>query len=77
MRLLIEPETYALHYPQERPIEGTRVKAWNELGEFLGEGIAIYTRACGIAILVNGTKYDSNRVVHWRLMQAALQQGVK
>lgn len=64
-RLLVAPNRYAAYFPQERPIEGALVKAWGESGDYLGEGVAVYTRASGIAISVNGRRYDSNHVIHW------------
>lgn len=64
-RLLVAPNLYAAYFPQERPVEGETIRAWDESDDYLGEGVAVYTRNSGIAISVNGARYDSNHVIHW------------
>jgi hypothetical protein len=64
-RLLVAPNRYAAYFPQERPVEAASIKAWDESGDYLGVGVAVYTRSSGIAISVNGARYDSNHVIHW------------
>lgn len=65
MRLKIGDDKYALRYPQERPLENKHVDTWDENGVYLGIGCAFYTKKCGICILINGVKFDSNHIVNW------------
>lgn len=64
-RLRIAEGKFAAYFPQERPLSGARVIAWDENGNLLGVGFGLYTRQTGIAIIINGKKYDSNHVIHW------------
>lgn len=69
----------ASKFPVSRPVAGARVLAWNEHGEFIGNGIAIETRESGIAIrFQEGTVFDSNNVIHWVYsLQSDKHQGGK
>ncbi|WP_336981778.1 MULTISPECIES: hypothetical protein [unclassified Cedecea] len=73
MRLKVDTDLYACYFPQERPLDGTPVRVWNEDGKLLGDGVGIHLRQSGGAILVAGKTYDSNKIVHW-LPLASLQQ---
>ncbi|MFV8873596.1 hypothetical protein ABQ345_09335 [Serratia fonticola] len=64
-RLRIAEGKFAAYFPQERPLSGARVIAWDESGNLLGVGFGLETRQTGIAIIINGKKYDSNHVIHW------------
>ncbi|EBA4459146.1 hypothetical protein AXF46_23060, partial [Salmonella enterica] len=64
-RLRIAEGEFAAYFPQERPVSGARVIAWDESGHLLGIGFGRDTRESGIAIIVEGKKYDSNHVIHW------------
>ncbi|POD92307.1 hypothetical protein [Pectobacterium odoriferum] len=72
-RLRIAEGRYAAYFPQERPIAGTRVIAWDEKGNLLGVGFGRDTRETGITIVINGKKYDSNHVLHW--CSASMESG--
>ncbi|MHA3263978.1 hypothetical protein ACX1HF_19455 [Yersinia pseudotuberculosis] len=47
MRFKTDTGEYACFYPQERPIDGTQVKVWNDTGEYLGVGVGAHRRECG------------------------------
>lgn len=64
-RLRIAEGEFAAYFPQERPVSGARVIAWDESGHLLGIGFGRDTRESGIAIIVEGKKYDSNHIIHW------------
>lgn len=64
-RLRIAEGEFAAYFPQERPVSGARVIAWDESGHLLGIGFGRDTRGSGIAIVVEGKKYDSNHIIHW------------
>lgn len=64
-RLRVAEGRYAAYFPQERPLDGAKIIAWDERGNLLGTGYGRDTRDTGIAIIVNGKKYDSNHVIHW------------
>lgn len=64
-RLRIAEGEFAAYFPQERPVSGARVIAWDESGHLLGIGFGRDTRGSGIAIIVEGKKYDSNHIIHW------------
>lgn len=64
-RLRIAEGEFAAYFPQERPASGARVIAWDESGHLLGIGFGRDTRGSGIAIVVEGKKYDSNHIIHW------------
>lgn len=64
-RLRIAEGEFAAYFPQERPVSGARVIAWDESGHLLGIGFGRDTRGSGIAIAVEGKKYDSNHIIHW------------
>ncbi|EDX4491369.1 hypothetical protein AHR05_004739 [Salmonella enterica subsp. salamae] len=64
-RLRIAEGEFAAYFPQERPVSGARVIAWDESGHLLGIGFCRDTRESGIAIIVEGKKYDSNHIIHW------------
>lgn len=46
-------------------VDGAQIIAWDENGNLLGVGFGLDTRDTGVAIIVNGKKYDSNHVIHW------------
>lgn len=64
-RLRVAEGRYAAFFPQERPLDGAQIIAWDENGNLLGIGFGRDTRDTGVAIIVNGKKYDSNHVIHW------------
>lgn len=64
-RLRIAEGEFAAYFPQERPVSGARVIAWDESGHLLGIGFGRDTRGSGIAIVVEGKMYDSNHIIHW------------
>lgn len=64
-RLRIAEDRYAKYFPQERPLDGAQIIAWDENGNLLGIGFGCFTKESGIAIVVDGNKYDSNHVIHW------------
>ncbi|WP_155765186.1 hypothetical protein [Raoultella ornithinolytica] len=64
-RLRVAEGRYAAYFPQERPLDGAQIIAWDENGNLLGVGFGRNTRDTGVAIIVNGKKYDSNHVIHW------------
>ncbi|MEQ0318067.1 hypothetical protein ABLV51_19375 [Klebsiella sp. GB_Kp051] len=64
-RLRVAEGRYAAYFPQERPLDGAQIIAWDENGNLLGIGFGRDTRDTGVAIIVNGKKYDSNHVIHW------------
>ncbi|HIC6876334.1 TPA: hypothetical protein ACW5LK_000648 [Salmonella enterica subsp. enterica serovar Aberdeen] len=64
-RLRIAEGEFAAYFPQERPVSGARVIAWDESGHLLGIGFGRDTRGSSIAIVVEGKKYDSNHIIHW------------
>ncbi|EOA3030979.1 TPA: hypothetical protein ACPZCO_002519 [Yersinia enterocolitica] len=65
MRFKTDTGEYACFYPQERPIDGTQVKAWDETGKYLGIGVGAHRRECGGVIVVDGKCYDSNHIINW------------
>ncbi|HHI0774990.1 TPA: hypothetical protein ACP4R4_004480 [Klebsiella pneumoniae] len=64
-RLRIAEDRYAAYFPQERPLDGAQLIAWDENGNLLGIGFGRFTRESGIVIVVGDRKYDSNHVIHW------------
>lgn len=69
-RLCIAEDKFAAYFPQERPLAGAQLIAWDESGNLLGIGFGCDNCKSGIAIIVNGKKYDSSHVIHWRYSPA-------
>lgn len=65
MRLKVGDGNYASYFPQERPLLGKRIRAWDESGKSLGEGLGIEIKNIGGGILAAGKRFDSNHVLHW------------
>lgn len=61
-----KPIWAASKFPVTRPAVGAHVLAWDDIGGFIGNGIATETRDSGIGIKIrDGRMLDSNTVIHW------------
>ncbi len=65
MRLRVCETKWANYFPQERPLNGRRLKVWAEHGRFLGEGLGTERRKTGNGIFAAGKHFDSNYILHW------------
>lgn len=65
MRLQYEPGKFASSFPQERPLPAWKVRVLDTHGVFMGIGTPIETRDTGVAIMIDGKKFDSNHILHW------------
>lgn len=65
MRLRVGENKWASYFPQERPLNGRKLKVWAEHGGFLGEGLATERRKTGGGIFAAGKHFDSNYILHW------------